>query len=146
MIARMRLRNGLAGAVALSLALLVFTGCRSGSGSRGCGGGCCRGQEYDIGPAAAQPVSELAQDKRALAPPAGAVAGPTGTAPTADPKPYGGQKTCPVTGEELGSMGPAVPVTVKGQTVYVCCRDCATKVQRDPDTYLAKAVAERAGP
>jgi hypothetical protein len=145
MIARMRLRNGLAGAVTLTLVLLVFTGCRSGGGSRGCGGGCCRGQEYDIGPAAARPVSEPALDKRATAPISGAVAGPTGTATTGEPKPYGGQKTCPVTGEELGSMGPAIPVTVNGQTVYVCCRGCAAKVQREPDTYLAKALAERSG-
>ncbi len=143
MIARMRLRNGIAGAVALTLALLVFTGCRSGGSSRGCGGGCCRGQEYEIG--AARPVGEPAQDKRAFAAAAGAVAGPAGTATTAGSKPYGGQKTCPVTGEELGSMGPAIPVTVNGQTVYVCCRGCAAKVQRDPATYLAKAAAERAG-
>jgi hypothetical protein len=38
-----------------------------------------------------------------------------------------------------------VPVTVKGETIYVCCRGCARKVERDPDGYLAKALAERAG-
>ena len=59
-------------------------------------------------------------------------------------KPYGGQKTCPVMGEELGSMGPAVPVTVRGETIYVCCRGCAGKVQRDPDKYIPKVLAERA--
>jgi len=56
--------------------------------------------------------------------------------------PYGGQKTCPVTGEKLGSMGPAIPVQVKGETVFVCCEGCVAKVQRDPDTYIAKAHAE----
>ena len=58
---------------------------------------------------------------------------------------YGGQKTCPVTGEALGSMGPPVPVTVKGQTIYVCCQGCVETVQSDPDVYLAKAVRERSG-
>jgi len=59
--------------------------------------------------------------------------------------PYGGQKTCPVTGEELGSMGPAIPVAVKGQTIYVCCEGCVKRVQRDPDAFIAKAMRERAG-
>lgn len=56
-----------------------------------------------------------------------------------------GQKTCPVTGAELGSMGPPVPVTVGGQTIYVCCQGCVAKVQRNPDTYLRKVANERAG-
>jgi hypothetical protein len=58
---------------------------------------------------------------------------------------FGGQKTCPVTGQALGSMGPPVPVTVKGQTIYVCCQGCVATVQGDPDTYLAKAMRERSG-
>lgn len=58
---------------------------------------------------------------------------------------YGGQKTCPVTGAALGSMGPPIPVTVQGQTIYVCCPACVAKVQRDPDAYLRKVEVERAG-
>jgi YHS domain-containing protein len=58
--------------------------------------------------------------------------------------PYGGQITCPVTGEQLDPVGGAIPVTVRGQTVYVCCKACAAKVKRDPDTYLARVIAERA--
>jgi hypothetical protein len=58
--------------------------------------------------------------------------------------PYGGQKTCPVTGEDLSSMGSPIPVTVKGQMIYVCCKSCVAKVQRDPDKYLRKVKAERA--
>lgn len=58
---------------------------------------------------------------------------------------YGGQKTCPVTDEPLGSMGPPVPVTVKGQTIYVCCQGCVETVQADPDLYLAKVMRERSG-
>lgn len=40
-------------------------------------------------------------------------------------------------------MGTPIPVTVKGQTLYVCCRGCVTKVQNDPDGYLRKVQAER---
>ena len=58
---------------------------------------------------------------------------------------YGGQKTCPVTGEALGSMGPPISVTVKGQTIYVCCQGCAETVQTDSDAYLAKVMRERSG-
>jgi hypothetical protein len=58
---------------------------------------------------------------------------------------FGGQKTCPVTDEPLGSMGPPVPVAVKGQTIYVCCEGCADTVQADPDLYLAKVMRERGG-
>ena len=64
-------------------------------------------------------------------------------APPAGNASYGGQKTCPVTGEALGSMGAPIPVTVEGQTIYVCCRGCATRVQRDPATYLQKVAVER---
>lgn len=57
--------------------------------------------------------------------------------------PYGGQKTCPVMGEELGAHGSAIPVAIRGQTVYVCCRGCVGKVRADPDKYLAIVNAER---
>lgn len=58
--------------------------------------------------------------------------------------PYGGQTTCPVTGQPLDPAGGAIPVTVRGQTVYVCCSGCAAKVKRDPDKYLPRVLAERA--
>lgn len=48
-------------------------------------------------------------------------------------------------GDVLGEMGEPIPIPVKGQTVFVCCKGCVSKVQRDPDKYLAIANAERAG-
>jgi YHS domain-containing protein len=75
---------------------------------------------------------------------AGQVAASSATSLPAASGPYGGQKTCPVTGEELDPAGGALPVTVRGQTIYVCCRGCAMKVKLHPDTYLAKTIAERA--
>ncbi|MBX9582349.1 MAG: hypothetical protein K2X87_18755 [Gemmataceae bacterium] len=71
--------------------------------------------------------------------PAGAATPPAGGL-------YGGQRTCPVTGQALGSMGPPVPVTLGGQTVYVCCKACVAKIQRDPDAYLRKVQADRGIP
>ena len=57
---------------------------------------------------------------------------------------YQGQKTCPVTGEALGSMGEPVLVRVQGHTVYVCCEGCAKSVERDPGPHVAKVLRERA--
>ncbi len=48
------------------------------------------------------------------------------------------QKTCPVTGALLGSMGVPYKVTVKGQIVFLCCGGCEEKLNKDPDQYLAK--------
>ena len=48
------------------------------------------------------------------------------------------QKTCPVTGEALGSMGEPVKVVVKGQTVFLCCAGCEAAIKKDADKYLAK--------
>ena len=48
---------------------------------------------------------------------------------------WGGQKVCPVTGEELGSMGEPIPVMAKGQRIFVCCRSCVAAVKRNPDEY-----------
>lgn len=59
---------------------------------------------------------------------------------------YGGQKTCPVTGQALGSMGPPVPVRIGGEIIYVCCQGCVAKFQGDPGAYLARARAEKTSP
>jgi Cu(I)/Ag(I) efflux system membrane fusion protein len=48
------------------------------------------------------------------------------------------QEVCPVTGEKLGSMGKPYKVTVKGQTVFLCCDGCEEAIKADPDKYLAK--------
>ncbi len=65
-------------------------------------------------------------------------------APVASAPRYGGQLKCPVSGEELGSMGEPVAVTVGGRSVYVCCRGCAKRAEADPAKTLATVEAERA--
>jgi len=48
------------------------------------------------------------------------------------------QKICPVSGEELGSMGAPIKVDVKGQPVFICCEGCKEELLAKPDEYLAK--------
>ena len=48
------------------------------------------------------------------------------------------QKTCPVMGQPLGSMGKPVKVVVKKRTVFLCCAGCKKKLLADPDKYLKK--------
>ena len=48
------------------------------------------------------------------------------------------QKTCPVTGEPLGSMGTPPKVTVNGKEVFICCAGCEGELQDNPVKYLAE--------
>ena len=122
---------------AACLALAVSVAGAGCSSSRGCRSGC---SAETHGRAAVVPATApVAPPGVASAPQAGAAALP----PTAAK--YGGQRTCPVMGDVLGEMGEPIPVSIKGQTVFVCCRGCVAKVQRDPDKYLAIVAAERAG-
>ena len=120
------------GGVTVALLVPLVTGCSSF-------GGCRSRCKESPGPPPAPPVANPTAGPVAPAPPSGSPGVPAVTA-----APYGGQKTCPVTGEELGSMGRPVPVTLKGQTVYVCCRGCVAKAQADPEKALAAVAAERA--
>jgi YHS domain-containing protein len=48
------------------------------------------------------------------------------------------QRTCPVSGELLGSMGAPYKATVEGQTVFLCCQGCEPQLLEEPQKYLAK--------
>ncbi|HNY31988.1 MAG TPA: hypothetical protein PKO15_13965 [Fibrobacteria bacterium] len=48
-------------------------------------------------------------------------------------------KLCPVTGEEIGSMGKAPVVVYKGKAVRLCCKGCIKAFAQDPEKYLAIA-------
>jgi uncharacterized protein (TIGR03000 family) len=48
------------------------------------------------------------------------------------------QRYCPVqTDNPLGAMGPPVKVTIQGQPVFLCCKDCVEQARKDPDKTLA---------
>jgi hypothetical protein len=48
------------------------------------------------------------------------------------------QMLCPVSGENLGSMGVPLKVTAAGQTFFLCCKGCNKDVQDDPAAVVAK--------
>jgi membrane fusion protein, copper/silver efflux system len=51
------------------------------------------------------------------------------------------QLICPIEKEPLGSMGVPQKVTLKGKTIFVCCKGCIESAQKKPDETL-KIVAE----
>ncbi len=48
------------------------------------------------------------------------------------------QKDCPVMDESLNEMGGPWKVYAKGQPLFVCCKGCIKKIQKNPNFYLAK--------
>jgi YHS domain-containing protein len=46
--------------------------------------------------------------------------------------------TCPVSGENLGSMGDAIVKVYDGREVRFCCDSCVVAYEKDPAKYLAK--------
>jgi membrane fusion protein, copper/silver efflux system len=53
----------------------------------------------------------------------------------------GRQKTCPVTGLALGSMGTPEREVVSGRVVLLCCGGCRSKLLAEPAKYLARLPA-----
>ena len=51
------------------------------------------------------------------------------------------QRTCPITGNRLGVMGPPIKVAIGEETVWLCCSSCKEESLKDPKGTLAK-VAE----
>lgn len=111
-------------------------GCRGdgGYGSSGCNS--CRSGSI---PADLQAANEDPADRQLSTPLGAATRLETSSSPAL------AQRTCPVTGAELGSMGPPVPVSVADRTIRVCCGGCREKVLRDPETYLARVDREFGG-
>jgi membrane fusion protein, copper/silver efflux system len=48
------------------------------------------------------------------------------------------QKTCPITGNDLGSMGPPVRRQAGARVVFLCCPACIEKFEESKDKYLAQ--------
>ena len=58
--------------------------------------------------------------------------------PEADRKIALEQKLCPMSGDHLGSMEEPIKVTLKGQSVFLCCGGCKKGAEADPAGTLAK--------
>jgi multidrug efflux pump subunit AcrA (membrane-fusion protein) len=54
------------------------------------------------------------------------------------------QVVCPVTGLDLGSMGPPVKVEVAGRQVMICCEGCRKGLLAEPEKHLATLVRYQA--
>jgi hypothetical protein len=48
------------------------------------------------------------------------------------------QKMCPVSDQELGSMGTPIKVVVEEHEVFVCCQGCVDELKKNFDEYAAK--------
>jgi len=48
------------------------------------------------------------------------------------------QATCPVTGENLGSMGVPIKVSADGKDAFLCCKGCVKDFEKDPKAVFAK--------
>jgi len=59
------------------------------------------------------------------------------------PTPYP-LKTCLVSGEKVGEMGPPPVLVYKGQEIKFCCPDCVKDFKKDPDKYMKKLQDEQA--
>ena len=70
-------------------------------------------------------------------PAAGAAAITVTKATQADQAAINKQKVCPVSHEDLTSMGGPLKVSRGNQSVLVCCQGCVKNIQANPDRFLA---------
>lgn len=56
--------------------------------------------------------------------------------PSADQVAALAQRTCPVTGDLLGTDGKPLKVQVRGRTVFVCCEGCVDELKVNPEEFL----------
>ena len=69
-----------------------------------------------------------------------AITAALGELPVEDRRQAEKQRFCAAQPETLlGAMGPPVKVLLKGQSVFLCCKDCEKKARKEPDKTLAKA-------
>ncbi len=55
------------------------------------------------------------------------------------------QALCPVSNENLGSMGKPVKVTAEGRTFYLCCENCEKDVKANAKAVVAKLAKPASG-
>jgi Cu(I)/Ag(I) efflux system membrane fusion protein len=92
--------------------------------------------ETRLNPGAA--ASYFGAGPRASASSAPALAGPAPATSSDDQSQIARQKTCPVTGKALGSMGPPCRVVIDGVTVFLCCDGCEPGLKANPGKYLSQ--------
>ncbi len=58
-----------------------------------------------------------------------------------DAKAVAAQKTCPVSKEDLDSMGGPLKVSRGDKSVFICCKGCLKDIQANPDKFLGASAA-----
>ena len=66
---------------------------------------------------------------------AGAVVPLTASAQSSSQLVEVGNKHCPVSGKEVGVMGPAFKITYNGKVYNLCCPGCKSTFNSDPQKY-----------
>lgn len=96
-------------------------------------------------PAAEKPAAEkpMTMPKTAAVAPSAADLANLSKLSEADRKLALAQKTCPITGAALGSMGVPVKITLGDRPVFLCCPGCIGKAKGDPEATLQKLSAPR---
>jgi len=46
-----------------------------------------------------------------------------------------GNKHCPVSGREVGVMGPAIKITYNGKVYHLCCPGCINSFKNNPEKF-----------
>jgi len=54
----------------------------------------------------------------------------------ADAEAVAALKTCPVSKEDLDSMGGPLKITRAGKSTFICCKGCLKELQADPDAFF----------
>jgi uncharacterized protein (TIGR03000 family) len=57
---------------------------------------------------------------------------------TEDRKLAEAQSVCPISGDPLGALGVPIKITLKGQPVLLCCKDCIEKAKVNSDKTLGR--------
>ena len=55
-----------------------------------------------------------------------------------------GNKHCPISGKEVGVMGPAFKIGYKGKVYNLCCPGCVNTFNSDPEKFSKIAEADAA--
>jgi YHS domain-containing protein len=56
--------------------------------------------------------------------------------PSTQPSAQAANKFCPVTGDPIDKVDPALTTVYEGKTIAFCCKDCPEKFQKDPEKYM----------
>ena len=62
----------------------------------------------------------------------------------ADEKAIAALKVCPVSKEDLDSMGGPLKVSRGDKSIFICCKGCLKEIQANPDKFLGASAASPA--